>query len=100
MTNLEVLEECAAERLPQLVLEARRLRDSGQRGAAAMFERKADRVRVALHFISERRKAREAALLGVPVNKLSTEKRRIAEVWSPELSPVELERKKRLGEYE
>lgn len=81
MTNLEVLEECAKERLPQLALEARRLRDSGQRIAATMFERKASRVRVALHFLDERRKAKEEqAALG--------------------LSDVEIARRKALGMYE
>lgn len=93
MTNLEVLEECAKERLPQIELEARRLRDNGQRAAATLFERKASRVRVALHFLGERRKAKEETALGLAATGADHSE------WAA-ASPVEIERAKRLGAYE
>ena len=57
MTTLQVLEQCARERLVELDLEVRRLRDYGDTRGAIKAAQKAGKVREALKFLDDRKAA-------------------------------------------
>lgn len=57
MTTLQILEQCARERLVELELEARKLRDQGAYPAAVKAAQKAGKIREALRFLDARKEA-------------------------------------------